>query len=95
MNRNIIFFLITSILPTACGTDNMNTPIGQYYENPNLFHLAIRDFFSTVSTKYETELKSLLTLNFQFFRSGTCTTKLFAMRGMPKKSAVPIKERRF
>ncbi|MDR0572549.1 MAG: IS630 family transposase, partial [Tannerella sp.] len=39
---------------------------GQYYENPNLFHLAIRDFFSTVSTKYETELKSLLTLNFQF-----------------------------
>jgi hypothetical protein len=28
MNRNILFFLITSILLTACGTDNMNTPTG-------------------------------------------------------------------
>ncbi|GHT84525.1 hypothetical protein FACS18947_2100 [Bacteroidia bacterium] len=28
MNRNILFFLITSLFLTACGADNMNTPIG-------------------------------------------------------------------
>ena len=40
---------------------------GEYCETPHLFHRAIRDFFTAVSTKYETELKPLLTLNFQFF----------------------------
>jgi transposase len=40
---------------------------GKYYETPQKFHEAIRSFFETVSIKYETELKNLLTLNFQFF----------------------------
>jgi transposase len=41
---------------------------GEYCETPHLFHQAILDFFTAVSTKYETELNSLLlTLNFQFF----------------------------
>jgi transposase len=40
---------------------------GKYYETPQKFHEAIRTFFEIVSTKYETELKNLLTLNLQFF----------------------------
>jgi transposase len=40
---------------------------GKYYETPHKFHQAIRDFFDTVSFKYESELRTLLTLNFQLF----------------------------
>jgi transposase len=40
---------------------------GKYYENPHKFLEAIRDFFDTVSIKYEADLKSLLTLKFQLF----------------------------
>jgi transposase len=40
---------------------------GKYYETPHKFHEAIREFFDTVSTKYETKLGTLLTLNFQLF----------------------------
>ncbi|KAA6334110.1 hypothetical protein EZS27_017544 [termite gut metagenome] len=39
----------------------------KYYETPHKFHEAIREFFDTVCIKYESDLKSLLTLNFQLF----------------------------
>jgi hypothetical protein len=40
---------------------------GKYYETPLKFHEAIREFFDTVSIKYDAELKNLLTLKFQLF----------------------------
>ena len=40
---------------------------GKYYENHILFHLAIRDFFDSVSVNYKTDLEKLLSLNFQLF----------------------------
>lgn len=40
---------------------------GVYYETPQIFHDAIRDFFDTVGEKYKPELKNLLSLNFQLF----------------------------
>lgn len=39
---------------------------GQYYERPDRFHQAIRDFFEHLHT-HQLELKSLLTLKFQTF----------------------------
>jgi transposase len=40
---------------------------GAYYETPEKFHDAIRDFFATVSSIYEAELETLLALKFQLF----------------------------
>ncbi|MDQ3843487.1 MAG: IS630 family transposase [Bacteroidota bacterium] len=39
----------------------------KYYDQPKAFHAAIENFFKDVSKKYKSELKSLLTLKFQFF----------------------------
>ncbi len=39
---------------------------GQYYERPDRFHQAIKDFFQQLDT-HQTQLKSLLTLKFQTF----------------------------
>jgi transposase len=39
----------------------------KYYQTPALFHHAITDFFQTVNQKYNTDLKNLLTLKFQYF----------------------------
>lgn len=41
----------------------------KYYESPIKFHTAINDFFQTVNKKYTVDLKSLLTLKFQFFEN--------------------------
>lgn len=41
----------------------------KYYESPIKFHAAINDFFQTVNQKYTLDLKSLLTLKFQFFEN--------------------------
>ncbi|MBI4648348.1 MAG: IS630 family transposase [Bacteroidia bacterium] len=41
----------------------------KYYETPMKFHKAIGEFFQTVNQKYRTDLKKLLTLNFQFFKN--------------------------
>ena len=41
----------------------------KYYETPILFHTAITDFFQTVNQKYNSELKNLLTLKFQYFEN--------------------------
>lgn len=38
---------------------------GKFFDSPNLFHQAIRDFFASVNEKFSENLKSLLTLNFQ------------------------------
>lgn len=39
----------------------------KYYDKPGDFHYAIQSFFTTINQKYQTELKSLLSLKFQFF----------------------------
>ena len=39
----------------------------KYYENPQEFHQTVKNFFTDVNKKYASELKSLLTLKFQFF----------------------------
>lgn len=39
----------------------------KYYNNPAEFHQAIQNFFTTINEKYQSELKSLLSLKFQFF----------------------------
>jgi transposase len=39
----------------------------KYYNKPAAFHQAIRDFFNNINQQYHAELKSLLTLKFQFF----------------------------
>jgi transposase len=39
----------------------------KYYDKPADFHSAIQSFFITINQKYQTELKSLLSLKFQFF----------------------------
>jgi transposase len=41
----------------------------KYYETPYKFHMAINGFFQTVNQKYNTDLKNILTLNFQFFEN--------------------------
>lgn len=41
----------------------------KYYESPIKFHTAINGFFQTVNQKYTVDLKSLLTLKFQFFEN--------------------------
>ena len=41
----------------------------KYYETPVKFHNAITDFFLTINQKYNTDLKKLLTLKFQFFKN--------------------------
>ncbi|MDR0543317.1 MAG: IS630 family transposase, partial [Dysgonamonadaceae bacterium] len=40
---------------------------GKYYDTPQKFHDAIRDFFDTANDKFQPDLVNLLTLNFQFF----------------------------
>jgi transposase len=39
----------------------------KYYNNPEGFHQAIKSFFNNINRNYRQELKSLLTLKFQFF----------------------------
>lgn len=39
----------------------------KYYNNPKYFHEAIQNFFSNINQNFQQELKSLLTLKFQFF----------------------------
>ncbi len=39
----------------------------KYYNNPKDFHEAIQNFFSNINQNFQQELKSLLTLKFQFF----------------------------
>ncbi len=39
----------------------------KYYNNPKQFHEAIQDFFNGINKGFQEELKSLLTLKFQFF----------------------------
>jgi transposase len=39
----------------------------KYYDKPKEFHQAIQNFFIDINKKHDTELKSLLTLKFQFF----------------------------
>jgi transposase len=41
----------------------------KYYETPAKFHNAITVFFQTINQKHNTDLKNLLTLNFQFFQN--------------------------
>jgi transposase len=41
----------------------------RYYATPELFHQAITGFFQNINKKYHSELKTLLTLNFQFFEN--------------------------
>jgi len=41
----------------------------KYYETPVKFHLAITDFFQIINQKFNSELKDLLTLKFQFFEN--------------------------
>ena len=41
----------------------------KYYETPAIFHQAITDFFNTLNQKYNSDLKSLMTLKFQFFKN--------------------------
>jgi transposase len=41
----------------------------KYYETPHVFHSAITGFFQTVNQKYSADLKTLLTLKFQFFEN--------------------------
>jgi len=40
----------------------------KYYESPAKFHQAITGFFQTINQEHHADLKSLLTLNFQFFQ---------------------------
>ncbi|MCK9204471.1 MAG: IS630 family transposase [Bacteroidales bacterium] len=41
----------------------------KYYETPVKFHLAITNFFQIINQRYNSELKDLLTLKFQFFEN--------------------------
>ena len=41
----------------------------KYYETPQTFHSAITSFFHTINHKYNPDLKTLLTLKFQFFEN--------------------------
>jgi transposase len=41
----------------------------KYYETPQAFHSAITGFFQTINHKYNPDLKTLLTLKFQFFEN--------------------------
>ena len=41
----------------------------KYYDSPVKFHQVITGFFQTVNQKYNTDLKNLLTLKFQFFNN--------------------------
>jgi len=41
----------------------------KYYESPAKFHGAIINFFQTINSNYHTDLKSLLTLKFQYFQN--------------------------
>lgn len=41
----------------------------KYYKSPAIFHQAINEFFQSVNQKYNTDLKDLLTLKFQFFQN--------------------------
>lgn len=41
----------------------------KYYDTPVKFHNAITDFFQTVNESYGPDLKSLLSLNFQYFNN--------------------------
>lgn len=43
----------------------------KYYQKPAEFHGAIEAFFSTININFKNELKTLLTLKFQFFNSKT------------------------
>ena len=43
----------------------------KYYETPSKFHDAINGFFQTVNHRYNSDLKNLLTLKFQFFQNQT------------------------
>jgi transposase len=38
---------------------------GRYYDTPDKFHQAIRTFFEGINQKYQVEMETLLTLNFQ------------------------------
>ena len=40
---------------------------GKYYNKPAEFHQVIQNFFATINQQYDNELKSLLSLKFQFF----------------------------
>ena len=40
---------------------------GRYYDKPRKFHETIRDFLGNINERYQKELESLLTLNFQIF----------------------------
>jgi transposase len=39
----------------------------RYYDEPDKFHSAIKNFFKNINKKYNNDLQSLLTLKFQFF----------------------------
>lgn len=41
---------------------------GKFYENPELFHQAIRTFFEQINQEYKNELETLLTLKFQILK---------------------------
>lgn len=41
----------------------------KYYKTPSEFHFAITNFFQEINTKYNYDLKKLLTLKFQFFEN--------------------------
>ena len=43
----------------------------EYYDSPAKFHDAIRTFFQDINQSNKAELKTLMTLNFQFYDSGT------------------------
>lgn len=38
---------------------------GKYYDTPRKFHEAVREFFKQINNKWQKEIESLLTLNFQ------------------------------
>ena len=44
-----------------------NMLYAKYYDDAQAFHLAIETFFAGINKNYKKQLKSLLTLNFQFF----------------------------
>lgn len=41
----------------------------KYYETPYKFNMAINGFFQTVNQKYNSDLKNIMTLKFQFFEN--------------------------
>ena len=42
---------------------------GRYYDKPVKFHQAIKDFLKEINSKHQSELNTLLTLNFQIIDS--------------------------